>query len=411
MRKINLSKWFMALLLVVFLAGCGGGGGGSGGAAGPAPVIPGACTEAGPAVESSSPTDGDLNVSISTADVLNDGKLITATFSEAMDPLTIESATPGALLTFTIKETVSGDDVPGTVLMNTAGTIATFTTSAPLLIDTEYTVTITVAAESALDNTPLGCEYEWSFTTGTSATAGQAPVDLGTASTYGIFASDDAQVTLAINALVDGDVGLMDGSGVCDNCTVTTVTGAIENGTPAAAQAQIDFVAAFTDASTRATGACTLAANTEIAGPQGACGGYTDPPGSIGSTTFNTYLPGLYWSASTIILGVGKTIVLDAQGDSSAVFIFQAGSAITTGDTSEILLVNNAQANNVFWVAGSAATLGVSSLFKGTVIANTGAITVNYGTTGEPTLVEGRLFSNGGAATVGAYATITVPTP
>lgn len=203
----------------------------------------------------------------------------------------------------------------------------------------------------------------------------------------------------------------MDGAGVCTNCDATTVTGAIENGTPEAIQAQLDITAAYADASTRATGLCTLGAFTEIAGPQGACAGYTDPPGSLGPTGFPTYLPGLYWSASTIDLGVGFTIVLDAQGDADAVFIFQAGSAITTGTGSEIILVNGAQAKNVWWMAETAATLGVTSIFKGTAIANTAAISVLNGTDLIPTEVEGRLFSLGDAISVDHDATITVPAP
>lgn len=330
-----------------------------------------------------------------------------------MDPLTIESAT--APLTFTVIETASGTTVPGDVTMNAANTMATFTTTAALLVDTEYTVSITTDAESAT-NIAMGCEYEWNFTTIAHAAGGpatgQAPVDLGTAGTYGIFASADASITLVDpNVLVDGDAGLMDGLGLCNNCTVTTVTGAIENGTPAAAQAQIDINAAYTDAFNRAAGLCTLAANTEIAGPQGACAGYTDEPGSIGPTTFPTYLPGLYWSATTIGLGVTQTIVLDAQGDTDAVFIFQAGSAITTGTNSIMILENGAQAKNVWWMAGSAATLGVESIFKGTVISDSGAITVLNGNPGVETEVEGRLFSQGAAITVNHDATITVPEP
>jgi hypothetical protein len=366
-------------------------------------VTPGTCTEVGPAVISSNPTDSDVNVTTST--VGHTGKLITVNFSEPMKPDTVTTS-----LTFTLRKKSNGVRVDGVTTMDTL-TTATFTTNAALDTDTVYTATITKAAENAL-GTPLGCSYKWSFTTGASAAAGQAPVNLGTASAYGIFASADASVTLTgPSVLVEGNVGLMDGAGTCIGCSVSTVTGAIHNGDLAAAQAQSDLNAAYVEASTRSTSRCTLAAPTDLAAPQGACTGYTDPPGSIGPTTFNTYLPGLYWSAGVVQIGVGKTIVLDAQGDASAVFIFQASSAITTGDTSVVMLVNNAQAKNVFWVANSAATLGVSSIFKGTAIANTGAITVNNGTSGSPTLVAGRLFSHGAAASMGHDATITVPAP
>lgn len=412
---------FMLVLGVFLITGCGnweGGDGTTAPVAPVAPVAPGAiipgdvCVAAGgdptiPTVISSNPTSGNLLVTTSTTGA-GGNKLITATFSLAMDPLTIVSPAT----TFTVIETLSTNPVVGTVTMNATNTIATFTTAAALTQDTEYTVSITTDAESAT-NVAMACSYEWNFRTNTPPPAsGQPPVDLGTASTYGIFASADAAITLNNpSVLVDGDAGLMDGAGACNNCTPATVTGAIENGTAAAAQAQIDIQAAYTDAATRATDLCTLAANTEIAGPQGACGGYTDPPGSLGGSGFNTYLPGLYWSATTIGLGVGKTIVLDAQGDSDAVFIFQAGSAITTGTDSIVILANNAQAKNVWWTAGTAATLGVRSIFKGSVIALAAQILVLNGDPGFITDVEGRLFSLGAAITVDHDATITVPAP
>jgi len=333
-------------------------------------------------------------------------KTINATFSEAMDPTTIVTAT--APLTFTVMDTSAANaDVPGIVTYDIGTDIATFTPSSNLTSTHVYAATITTAATDLAGN-PLAAPEVWSFTVGSSTC--QLPVNLKTASTYGIFASANAAITLTgPSVLVIGDAGLMNGLGVCTNCSVTTVNGVVHNGDAAAQQAQIDINAAYVDAAGRSIGRCTLAANTEIAGPQGACAGYTNPPGSIGPTTFNTYLPGLYWSATTIDLGVSQTIVLDAQGDANAVFIFQAGSAITTGTTSEIKLANGAQAKNVWWVAGSAATLGVSSIFKGNVIANGAAVTVLNGTLSQPTLMEGRLFSLGAAATVNTFATITVP--
>jgi len=429
MKRFEAHQPYLVFMLIVsvfitILSGCGDGGGGGGhwdvpaetSGTGTTGIIPGAvCTvDSGPTiptVTSSNPSSGNQNVTTSTTGVAGGGKLIVATFSLAMNPATINSASPGALSTFTLKEKATGTTVSGTVAMDTANKVATFTTSAALSPNTEYTVTITTAATSAT-GVAIACSYEWNFKTVTPAATGQAPVNLGTAGTYGIFASADAAVTLTLpSVLVEGDVGLMDGAGVCINCDATTVTGAIENGTAAAAQAQIDINAAYTDAGNRATGLCTLANNTEIAGPQGACAGYTDPPGTIGPTAFPTYLPGLYWSATTIGLGVGQTIVLDAQNNPDAVFIFQAGSAITTGTSSVIRLENGAQAKNVWWTAGTAATLGVSSIFKGTVMSLAAAVSVLNGAVGSPTLVEGRLFSQGAAATVGHDATVTVPAP
>lgn len=228
--------------------------------------------------------------------------------------------------------------------------------------------------------------------------AGASP-NLGTAGTYGIFASS-AAVTLAANSSVTGDVGL-NPADACNNCVlgVTIIGGVIHNGDAAAIQAQTDFKAAYDDAATRTLNACPISGDLSAA--QAACAGYTP------STPGPTYGPGLY--RTTVAMTLSGTMTLDAGGNANAVFIFQTDDAITTGSNSIVLLAGGAKAKNVWWMAGSAATLGVSSHFKGTVIANGAAVSVLGGTSLDPTLVEGRLFSHAAAADVGAYATVTVP--
>ena len=402
--------WFMALLLAALVAGCGSSGNGSVvvGPVGPgATAIPGAAGTANaaatdPTVSSSSPTNNAISVPTSTSSPAVTGTLVTATFSQAMDPATINSAPAGTLLTFTLKETTAGTNVPGTVAMNAAKTIATFTpTAAALTPNTSYTATVTTAAKNA-GGTAMPNPVSWSFTTSAAASTGQSSPNIGTASNYGVFASN-AAVTLAVNALVNGDVGL-NPAGACNNCVVgtTIIGGVIHNGDAQAIQAQTDFNAAYVDASTRATNACALASG-ELSSAQAACGGFT--PGPV-------YRAGLYRTANPIGVGVGFTITLDAQNNPDAVFIFQTDAAITTGTNSKVVLANGAQAKNVWWVAGTAATLGVSSTFKGTIIANGAAISVLNGTGGVggvPTLVEGRLFSHSAAIGVAQFATVTVP--
>jgi hypothetical protein len=81
------------------------------------------------------------------------------------------------------------------------------------------------------------------------------------------------------------------------------------------------------------------------------------------------------------------------------------------GETLNRLIRDRARKGSAiqWWMAGSAATLGVSSTFKGTVIANGAAVHVLGGTALDRTLVEGRLFSHAAAATVDTLATVTVP--
>lgn len=231
-----------------------------------------------------------------------------------------------------------------------------------------------------------------------SGPAGASPA-LGTASTYGLFASS-AAVTLAANSSVTGDVGL-NPAGACNGCAVgvTVLNGVIHNGDQPAIDAQVAFKAAYDEASIRSTNACPVTGDLSKA--QANCTGYTP------STPGPVYGPGLYRTATDIT--PSGTITLDAGGNADAVFIFQTNTALTTGSNSIVLLAGNAQAKNVWWIVGSAATLGVSSHFKGTVIANGAAVHALGGTASNPTLVEGRLFSHAAGALVDAYATVTVP--
>jgi hypothetical protein len=90
-----------------------------------------------------------------------------------------------------------------------------------------------------------------------------------------------------------------------------------------------------------------------------------------------TFKPGLHKHGSGINIALANPIVyLDAEGNSDAVFIFVAGSTLVTCAHSEIVLLNNAQAANVFWVLGSALTMGNDSILQGTVLAKS-AITIN----------------------------------
>jgi len=83
-------------------------------------------------------------------------KVSTVTFSEAMDPATINKTT------FTVKGP-DGVAVAGTV--GYIGTTATFTPAANLVSNTVYTSTITTGAKDLAGNA-LAAEYIWSYTTG-----------------------------------------------------------------------------------------------------------------------------------------------------------------------------------------------------------------------------------------------------
>ena len=101
---------------------------------------------------------------------------------------------------------------------------------------------------------------------------------------------------------------------------------------------------------------------------------------------------GVYNSASS--LGLTGTLTLDAENNPDAVFIFQAGSTLTTASSSVVAMINGAQACNVFWQVGSSATFGTASDFTGHVFALT-SITATTGAT-----FHGQLLARNGAVTL-----------
>ena len=211
--------------------------------------------------------------------------------------------------------------------------------------------------------------------TQSDAGAATAPVGLGTASSFGVLAG--STVTNTGPSVINGDLGLSPGS------AVTGFPPGIVNGTEhvtdaAAAGAQSDLTTAYNDAAGRTP---TVSVGGFIGGGQ-------------------TLLTGVYKATSS--LNVGGALTLDAQGDPSAVFIFQVGSALITNSASSIVLTNGAQACNVFWQVGSSATLGSGSEFQGSVLALT-SITVTTGDT-----IVGRVLARNGAVTLDDD-TITVP--
>jgi LPXTG-site transpeptidase (sortase) family protein len=82
-----------------------------------------------------------------------------------------------------------------------------------------------------------------------------------------------------------------------------------------------------------------------------------------------TLTPGVYcFDSSAILTG---NLVLDAQGDPNAVWVFKMGSSLTTQSGSSVTYQNSGAVPlcNVYWQVGSSATLGTGSGFIGTIIA------------------------------------------
>jgi hypothetical protein len=71
-------------------------------------------------------------------------------------------------------------------------------------------------------------------------------------------------------------------------------------------------------------------------------------------------------------------LYLDAQGNPDAVFVIKVDAAFFTAIDSRVLLINDAQAKNVYWKVTGAVSIEVGTFFEGTIIA-TGAVDLKSG--------------------------------
>ncbi len=209
-----------------------------------------------------------------------------------------------------------------------------------------------------------------------SAQAAAIPVPLGTADSFVVLAG--AGITNTGPTTLNGDLGTFPTTSITGAGSLT-VTGSNHAGDAVTQKAKTDLVTAYDTA----TGE-----------------GPTSPIAA--DLTGRTLKPGVYNSASSI--GLTGALTLDAANDPNAVFVFQAGSTLTTGSGSQVLLRNGARSCNVFWQVGSSATLGTGSKLVGTVMALQ-SITLTTGA-----IVVGRVLARNGAVTLDTNSVIR-PTP
>jgi ice-binding like protein/PEP-CTERM motif-containing protein len=168
---------------------------------------------------------------------------------------------------------------------------------------------------------------------------------LGTASSFGVLG--EAGVTNTGNTIVYGSV-------------------AGSSGTPA--------VTGFPPGSVVAPGVLTLTgvttpfvdatnAFTSLA----ALSGYNLSGQNLGGMTLGA---GVYsFSSSAFLTG---TLTLNFGGASNQTIVIDIGSTLTTASASTVVLEGANSTDSVYWVVGSAATLGTTTTFEGNIIAESG---------------------------------------
>jgi hypothetical protein len=191
----------------------------------------------------------------------------------------------------------------------------------------------------------------------------QAP-GLGTASRFVLFTSVGAFENTGTSSAT-GDIGT--GAGLFSGFPPGTVTGEIHVADAVTAQAAIDVDIAYSHL-------------------QGL------PCDSvIGNLLGDDQLlaPGTYCLVNAATLN--GNLFLDGQGNPNALFIFKIDGALSAGISSNIILINSAAEQNVYWQVNGQFILNDNSVFRGTIITN-GSITLL-----ENSFLYGRGLSRGGA--------------
>jgi uncharacterized protein YjdB len=190
------------------------------------------------------------------------------------------------------------------------------------------------------------------------------PVNLRSAASFGVLAGTSITNNSGGTTLVTGDVGSP--SQTVDPVQAAGYTnyksGAILDG------ALADLQTAITDANGR-TCDVSFAGGIDLGGV--------------------TLAPGVYCYAGSI--SITGTLTLSGPG----VYIFRTALTLNTTANSIVALTNGATADNVNWVPVGATTLGANSVFKGSILGRSAAITAGD----NATLLNGRVLS-GAAVTL-----------
>ncbi|MGD0829691.1 MAG: Ig-like domain-containing protein [Terracidiphilus sp.] len=390
--------------------------------------------QTGTAVNSTSPevvstVPGDTAPGVEATNVpLN--QAVSATFSEAMNPLTLTSAT------FLLYEgsTASGTPIAGTITYDAVDFIATLKPVDLLTANTTYTAIVTTGATDLAGN-PLGnavpspYSNPWSFTTGSALVT--PPVVLGpTILPFGGFGGNAGMTNQGIHTVVNGDIGSTGASSLITGfhdtslpiagavwpCTYTEtplnigqVNGVIDTAAPpptveCSDEGTAHTMAVATEAALEARTAYTTLQGLPSDGVLAA---------ELGGTTI---YPGVYTNASSVGITIGD-LTLDGQGNPNAYWVFQIGSSLTVGEASasrSVILKNGAKAGNVFWAVGglpgAVINYGGGGTMVGTIISQPGITVSSPGqsTSSTVTTIDGRVVALGASVTV-VNTVINVP--
>lgn len=307
-----------------------------------------ASDETAPTVTATDPSDGSTDVPLN--------RDVAATFSENLDSTTLTSDS------FLVAD-ANGNAVAGNVTI-VGTTTAVFDPENDFESEALYTATIkTDVTDLANPANALAADHVWSFTTGTTAAEGPAPVVLGTAGDYVILAK--SEITTTGTTEIVGDLGIspaarsyMTGFDEILDASTEFATSALVTGSL--------YAASMTEPTP--TNLTTAISNMETA--------YTDAAGrsnpdhtelGAGDISGMTLEPGLYNWGTNLLIASDITL----SGSANDVWILQIAQNLTVSNDVAITLEGGALPENIFWQVAGEATLGTTSDVKGVILSKT----------------------------------------
>jgi len=264
----------------------------------------------------------------------------------------------------------SGTTMRGTIIANNA---AIEMSTGDTLEGRALTTAGSITVDGVLAYTPIGC--------GSPVLSGPEAPDLSSAECYAIFTSNGALTNSGISNVtgsVGTNVGLTTGF---DSLLVKGMIHSIPDASTATCAADVLIAYNYLN---------TLSVDIELLYPAQFGNGLVLTP--------HTYL----LNAATTLT---DTVYLNALGKSDAVFVIKSKGALSTSTYSKVLLINGAQAKNVYWMIDGAVNINDYSIFSGTIVCNNGALgAINTGVT-----LDGRALLTTGALTTSSV-TVNAPT-